>query len=337
MRIKQSMLGLRLYAAGQARKELRSAGEVKKLSVPTPMLAARSTKLQWTDLLEFYLPRINLDEMTMLLPKFSASLLSLALMSVVASAGAQTSQATTIKYAGSSTVAQTVLLPKQAEFQKLSGLTMEIFSKSSGSGLQELMKGTVDVAGISGQLNSLLAAASKAVATGTTAITTPKNLTLHNIGRDKIVLVVNAKNSFNGTLSKEQLKDIFTKKTTNWKDLGGDDAKIILVVPPLGSGTYEFFRHAVMDGQAVPAGSTLDKTSELQSYSSASEVSAVAKLKYAIAAASAELSEGRESVRIIKTADFERPLSLVTVGAPSPKVQKLIDYLNSPSGKSRAK
>jgi phosphate transport system substrate-binding protein len=39
------------------------------------------------------------------------------------------------------------------------------------------------------------------------------------------------------SLTKQQLVDIFTGKTTNWKDVGGDDQEIVLINRAKGSGT----------------------------------------------------------------------------------------------------
>ena len=49
-------------------------------------------------------------------------------------------------------------------------------------------------------------------------------------------MAVNVENPVNG-LTKSQLKDIFSGNITNWKEVGGPDAKINLVIREDGSGT----------------------------------------------------------------------------------------------------
>jgi phosphate transport system substrate-binding protein len=50
-------------------------------------------------------------------------------------------------------------------------------------------------------------------------------------------------------LSFSQIKDIYTGKITNWKQVGGKDADIILYGRENSSGTYVFFKDNVLLGQ----------------------------------------------------------------------------------------
>ena len=57
--------------------------------------------------------------------------------------------------------------------------------------------------------------------------------------------MVNPKNAVAG-LSLEQLKDIYTGKITNWKEVGGADASIVVISRDTSSGTYETWEEMVM-------------------------------------------------------------------------------------------
>ena len=46
-------------------------------------------------------------------------------------------------------------------------------------------------------------------------------------------------------LTRQQLEDIFRGKITNWKQVGGDDRKIVVYSRETSSGTYEFFKESV--------------------------------------------------------------------------------------------
>ncbi|TEB14386.1 Phosphate-binding protein PstS 1 precursor [Pelotomaculum sp. FP] len=55
-------------------------------------------------------------------------------------------------------------------------------------------------------------------------------------------------------LTSQQLVDIFTGKTTNWKDVGGADQKIVLVNRPKASGTRATFKKYALGGAEEAAG-----------------------------------------------------------------------------------
>lgn len=54
-------------------------------------------------------------------------------------------------------------------------------------------------------------------------------------------------------LTMEQVKDIFTGKVTNWKDVGGPNKPILLYSRENNSGTYEFFKEHVLNKQDFAA------------------------------------------------------------------------------------
>ena len=51
-------------------------------------------------------------------------------------------------------------------------------------------------------------------------------------------------------LTRQQLEDIFRGKITNWKQVGGDDRKIVVYSRETSSGTYEFFKESVLKNMA---------------------------------------------------------------------------------------
>ena len=67
------------------------------------------------------------------------------------------------------------------------------------------------------------------------------------------------------SLTSDQLVSIFTGETTNWKDVGGPDEEITLVLRPEGSGTRATFEKYALGG-AEEAGEAMenDNSAELQ-------------------------------------------------------------------------
>ena len=56
-------------------------------------------------------------------------------------------------------------------------------------------------------------------------------------------------------LTRQQLEDIFRGKITNWKQLVGDDRKIVVYSRETSSGTYEFFKESVLKNKNYMASS----------------------------------------------------------------------------------
>ena len=56
-------------------------------------------------------------------------------------------------------------------------------------------------------------------------------------------------------LTRQQLEDIFRGKITNWKQVGGDDRKIVVYSRETSSGTYEFFKESVLKNKNYIASS----------------------------------------------------------------------------------
>ena len=73
----------------------------------------------------------------------------------------------------------------------------------------------------------------------------PVKLKVTPIGVDALVFIVNAQNKVKN-LTTEQLRDIYTEKITNWKELGGDDQKIEAYQRVLNSGSQTLFLNLVM-------------------------------------------------------------------------------------------
>jgi phosphate transport system substrate-binding protein len=70
----------------------------------------------------------------------------------------------------------------------------------------------------------------------------------HLIAKDAFSILVNRENEVTD-LSLGQLKNIFIGKITNWAEVGGKDEEILPVIRTKNSGSYEFFKKNVLDGE----------------------------------------------------------------------------------------
>lgn len=110
----------------------------------------------------------------------------------------------------------------------------------SGTGLTQVSQGAADIG------NSDVFAEEK---TGIDA----SQLTDHQICVVGMAAVVNPAVTVDN-LTRQQLKDIFTGKITNWKDAGGPNQNIVLVNRPKGSGTRATFKKYALDGLEEASG-----------------------------------------------------------------------------------
>ncbi|MDD3040095.1 PstS family phosphate ABC transporter substrate-binding protein [Bacteroides sp.] len=74
------------------------------------------------------------------------------------------------------------------------------------------------------------------------------------VAYDALAVVVHPSNPVK-QLTRKQLEDIFRGKITNWKQVGGDDQKIVVYSRETSSGTYEFFKESVLKNKNYMAGS----------------------------------------------------------------------------------
>lgn len=106
----------------------------------------------------------------------------------------------------------------------------------SGTGIASLMNGTVDIANASRAMKQ--EEIEDAQANGIDPIE-------HVVAIDALAIVVHQDNPID-EITIEQLSDLFTGRITNWKELGGRDAPIVLVSRETNSGTHVYFLEEVV-------------------------------------------------------------------------------------------
>jgi len=72
----------------------------------------------------------------------------------------------------------------------------------------------------------------------------------HVVAMDGVCVVVHPSNPVT-QLSKEQIRNIYTGKITNWKEVGGPDSPIVVISRDTSSGTYETFHGLVMNKEEM--------------------------------------------------------------------------------------
>ncbi len=137
---------------------------------------------------------------------------------------------------GSDTMLQLSTAWAEAFMQAHGDVQIAVTGGGSGTGIAAMINGTIDIANASRKIKDK--EIEEAKANGVNPIE-------HVVAKDGISVVVNPANPVN-ELSMAQIKDIYTGKITNWKDVGGRDAKITLAARDNSSGTYAFFQKHVL-------------------------------------------------------------------------------------------
>ena len=129
------------------------------------------------------------------------------------------------------------------------GSTISVQGGGSGTGLTQVLQGAVQIG------NSDVTAESKLQPADAS------QLTDHVIARQGWVMVVNKDVTGVTSLTTQQATDIWTGRITNWKDVGGPDQAIVLVIRPASSGTRATFKKVVLNGADEAAGQGLTEDS----------------------------------------------------------------------------
>lgn len=252
----------------------------------------------------------------------------IALFSLAVSANAQT-----IK--GSDTVLP--LSQKEAEnYMKANkSISISVTGGGSGVGISALLAGTTDIAQASRRIK--FTERQKLQESG-------KSVKEIIIAYDALAVVVHPSNKVTN-LTREQLEGIFTGKITNWKELGGEDMKIVPYSRETSSGTYEFFKESVLKNKnymngimSMPAtGGIIQSVSQTKG---AIGYVGLAYLNKDVKAVHVSYDKGRTYTEPSvanannKTYPVVRPLYFYYEVKSEKKVKPFIDYVLSPVGQA---
>ena len=220
---------------------------------------------------------------------------------------------------GSTSMQKVINTLGEAFMNENKGITFTYNPTGSGSGIKAVQEGRCDI----GLSSRALKAEEKEAGLKETVL-----------AYDGIAIIVNPENPVSD-LTLEQIADIYTGRITNWKDLGGNDAEIVLIGREAGSGTRDGFETITGTTDACKYRQELTSTGDV--------ITTVAQNPDAIGYAS--LASIKDTVKalsvggIVPTEDsvkdgsyaIQRPFVLVTVEgrALSECAQKFLEYITS--------
>lgn len=214
------------------------------------------------------------------------------------------------------------------------GIVVQVNGGGSGNGIAALIDGRTQIANASRPMKE-------------SEIETMKQKTGYepyrvSVAKDGITIYVHNDNPVE-QLTIEQLRGIYEGKITNWKEVGGNDAKIILYGRENSSGTYEFFKEHVLDkGDFAATTQTLPGTAQVVEsvtkdpngigYGGAAYAEGIKKLK--LVGENGQALEPTEENILSGAYALSRDLYMYFAQAPSGAMKTYIDWVLSDAGQA---
>ena len=238
---------------------------------------------------------------------------------VMAATGCSQKEAGTVSTDGSTSMEKVIGALGEAFEGQNSGVTFTYNPTGYGSGIKAVKEGRCDIGLSSRDLKD------EEIADGLKATV---------LAYDGIAVIVNPENPV-VDLDMDSISKIYTGEITNWKDVGGQDAEIVLIGREAGSGTRDGFESITKTEDACQYRQELTSTGDV--------ITAVSQNPAAIGYASlASVNEQVQTVRVngveptedsIKDGSYviQRPFILVTKeDTPlSDTAQKFFDFATS--------
>ncbi|MBP7795575.1 MAG: phosphate ABC transporter substrate-binding protein [Elusimicrobiales bacterium] len=209
------------------------------------------------------------------------------------------------------------------------GANVIVKGGGSGVGITSLIDGNCDIANASRpiQKKELDAASKKG-----------RSIKGNIIAIDGITIIVNPSNPIT-SITKKQLMDIYTGKIKNWKQLGGEDKKIIVVSRDSASGTFEAFSELALDKKRVRPDALMQASNQgvLNIVSQTNGAIGYIGIGYLSDKVKAIKYEGVEPTRenvLAGKYKLQRPLFMYTNEYPNEEVKKLISFVKSDEGQA---
>jgi phosphate transport system substrate-binding protein len=223
-------------------------------------------------------------------------------------------QAQTVRLQGAVTLSK-LITEQQSAIESQAGVKLEVVGNGTGRGVSALLGGQADIALVAGSLKGAADAMNKEKP-GSVDIT---GLRENPVSSVKLLIVVHPAVGAK-TLTDAQLKDVLTGKATNWKDVGGADQPVKLVLPFAGDGARITVQELVMNGADFAKDPILRNSSK-------DIAPVITQLPGSISFLSEKNAAGLSSVAVEKP--LSMPLILVTKGEPDGAVKKVVDAVKT--------
>ncbi|MGL5345966.1 MAG: phosphate ABC transporter substrate-binding protein [Peptostreptococcaceae bacterium] len=228
-----------------------------------------------------------------------------------------------VTVSGSTSIGPVMEVEKEKFEAANEGITIEIQQVGSSAGIKNAIDGTSEIGMASRDLKDEEKAA---------------GLKEQAVAIDGIAVIVNKNNEVKD-LTVDQIKDIYTGKVTNWKEVGGKDAPIVVVSREDGSGTRDGFQEGVgFESEELTKDAQIsDGSGNIKSTVEGNE-NAIGYISHgyvdeAVTALSVNGVEASEDTIKDKSYAIQRPFLIAyKEDSLSESGQKFIDFILSPEG-----
>jgi len=234
-----------------------------------------------------------------------------------------------IQLAGSTTVQPLAEVLAEAFMAENPDVMIEVQGGGSSVGVTSAGEGTVDIGNASRNVKD-------------SEFEEFPELQVYTIAYDGIAIVTNPDLEL-PTLSIDQVKAIFAGEITNYSDIGGPDAEIVVVSREEGSGTRAAFEELVMDTGDEEAQITEDALLQQSNGQVRTTVSTtpdtIGYLSFGFLDESINtvaIDDVDPTVANVKNGSFPifRPLNMLTNGEPNDLAQAFLDFILSDAGQA---
>jgi phosphate transport system substrate-binding protein len=223
---------------------------------------------------------------------------------------------------GSTTFEAEILKPHKAAIETKLGRPLDVVASKSSWGLLSLLEGRADVSMISAPLEAEIAAARKLKPD-----LAFDQLLEFKVATTRIAFPVHPKNPVS-SLPVAKLRDILIGTITNWNEVGGPDLPILVVAVKEGGGTIVAVRAQLLANIPLAANAVrLESAKHL--------LTVISQEPGAIGISQLGLVRTSGLPEIVTESPIEQPLSLITLGDPSPELQSLIEITREAAADDR--
>ena len=232
---------------------------------------------------------------------------------------------------GSTTVLPVMQKVAESYMAANPGVEIVISGGGSGNGIKALIDGLCNIAMASRDIknNEVELAKKNGI--------TPTRIA---VAIDALIPVVNPKNPIKN-LSMQQLQEIYMGKITNWKNVGGNDAPIVVLSRDTSSGTYETWYEKVMKKQRVMPAALLQASNGSIVQAVSTNPNAIGYIGFGylndtIKKLNLNNIVANQESALDGTWSIARELYVFINGKGSPEIQSFIKYLVDPQKGQKA-